>query len=113
MPIERYSDQFSAEDMEEVGRRLMDTIQSCGESLRGWAPADCPTEIVVDLINERDEVEAALRELLEACEKDCGVPSPDDGDDEAVGAGKDGDGAIKPMALTFGMLRRARAALDN
>lgn len=48
----------------------------------------------------------ALRALLTACEEDCGVPSDCDADDEAVGAGEDGD-----MALTFGMLRRARAAI--
>jgi hypothetical protein len=55
----------------------------------------------------------ALTEILIACEKDCGRPTPDDGDDEAVGASKGEDGEIKPMALTFGMLRRARAALEQ
>jgi hypothetical protein len=53
-----------------------------------------------------DAAREALREITEACEADCGVPAADDEDDEAVGASANG-----PMALTFGMLRRARAAL--
>lgn len=53
----------------------------------------------------------ALAAITDACEADCGVPTDQDGDDESVGAGGDGKGGIEPMALTFGMLRRARAAL--
>lgn len=64
MPIERHSDQYTAEDMEEVGRALMDTLHRCRDGLRGWAPADCPTEIVGDLINARDEAETALALIL-------------------------------------------------
>lgn len=57
---------------------------------------------------ENAKLKASLRELTEACESDCGVPDENDGDDDAVGASMEG-----PMALTFGMLRRARALLDK
>lgn len=52
-------------------------------------------------------VTGILREITDACEKDCGVPTDEDGDDEPVGLGDSG-----PMALTFGMLRRAREAAN-
>lgn len=53
----------------------------------------------------------SLKELLDACERDCGVPSADDADDEPVGGGLNEDGTLNPMALTFGHLRRAAAAV--
>lgn len=53
--MDRHSDQYSREDMEEVGRRLMDALYSNRDALKGWHPGDCPTEIVSDLINARDE----------------------------------------------------------
>lgn len=68
----RHSDQFPAEDMEEVGRRLMDALHGARDSLNGWSPNDCPTEVVSDLINARDEVTAerdALTVSLLACSK--------------------------------------------
>lgn len=55
-----------------------------------------------------EALRAALSELLKACEEDCGVPTEDDEDNEPVGASID-----RPMSLTFGMLRRARAALAS
>lgn len=60
---------------------------------------------------ERAELAAmrgALTELIDACEADCGVPDEGDGDDEPVGWSGE-----RPMALQFGMMRRARAALVN
>lgn len=57
---------------------------------------------------------ASLKELLFACEDDCGAVadlSEFDGDDEAVGAGMNEDGSPDPMALTFGHLRRAARAI--
>jgi hypothetical protein len=50
----------------------------------------------------------ALDELLTACEDDAGVPNEGDEDDEPVGISSSG-----PMSLTFGMMRRARAALST
>lgn len=47
----------------------------------------------------------AMTELLNACHADFGVPDEGDGDDEPVGASTE-----RPMALQFGMLRRAAAA---
>lgn len=53
----------------------------------------------------RDLLEA-LKELLSACDEDFGIPGEHDGDDEAVGASLECE-----MALKFGHLRRARAAI--
>lgn len=58
-------------------------------------------------------VSDALREIVEACEEDCGVPVPEDGDDDPVAATQDQHGPIKGSALTFGILRRARSALST
>lgn len=70
--MDRHSDQYPAADMEEVGRRLMDSLHRARDSLKGWSPCDCPTEIVSDLINVRDELTAerdALAVSLLACGK--------------------------------------------
>lgn len=69
----RSSDQYTAGDMEEVGRRLMDALHDNRDSLKGWHPGDCPTEIVSDLLNARDE---ALAELATAR---AAVPAGGDG----------------------------------
>jgi hypothetical protein len=44
-------------DMANVGESLMEAIRdySSHEFLKGWHPADCPTEIVGDLLNALDE----------------------------------------------------------
>lgn len=53
----------------------------------------------------------ALRELTEACVEDFG-DGEDYGDgDEPVGGGRKEDGTPDPMAVTFGHIRKARAAL--
>lgn len=57
---------------------------------------------------ENERLRGVLRELLEACVKDVGDPDEADGDDGAVGWDEDGE-----MTLTFGMMRRARAALSE
>lgn len=49
----------------------------------------------------------AMDDLVSACEREFGVPDENDGDGEAVGAFVD-----REMDITFGMLRRARAALS-
>lgn len=67
----RPSDQYDADDMEEVGRRLMDTLHDNRECLRGWSPNDCPTEIVVDLINARDEAETVATEARAEAIAEC------------------------------------------
>ena len=70
---------------------------------------------LAELRSERDALKAenarltkALEELTSACERDNAGPTTNDfPDEDAVGGGTDGD-----MALTFGMIRRARAALS-
>jgi hypothetical protein len=53
-------------------------------------------------------LQGALEEITAACEADCGGSITDDcSDDEPVGWGDE-----HPMALTFGMMRRARALLS-
>ncbi|AGH48729.1 hypothetical protein G432_05010 [Sphingomonas sp. MM-1] len=73
--------QFDADDMEAVGRSLMETIESNRSHplLKDWAPTDDPAEIVADLLNAYDEklapaqpedvVERVARALY-ACEKE-------------------------------------------
>lgn len=45
------------EDMANVGSALMEALSDYREHpcIKGWAPADCPTEIVGDLLNVIDE----------------------------------------------------------
>lgn len=59
------------------------------------------------------ELTEALEAITAACEKDCTSEATEKGemrlpDEDSVGGGTDGD-----MALTFGMIRRARAALEG
>lgn len=64
-------------------------------------------ELIVRCVNVHAELLEALKAITDACEADCGGEITDDcGDDESVGAGPDYD-----MALTFGMIRRAKAAI--
>jgi len=56
----------------------------------------------------------SLTELLDACVEDFGPGDDNDEDDEAVGGGLRDDGSPDPMAITFGMLKRAASTLrDN
>ncbi len=50
-------DDYTDEDMAAVGRGLMEAlrINSGHAFLQDWHPADCPSEIVVDLLNALDE----------------------------------------------------------
>lgn len=64
------------EDMAAVGRALMDAIESFSDEppLKGWAPAQCPSEIVGDLVNMLEEAtqpdrEAIIEECAAVCEK--------------------------------------------
>jgi hypothetical protein len=59
------------------------------------------------LIAAAPELYEALNELLRASIKDYGL-SDDDGDDEPVAMSSSGG-----VAVTFGMLRRARSALSR
>lgn len=54
-------------DMAEVGRSLMDKLAivlSEGQPMAGWSPADCPTEIVVDMANTISELRESLRDHI-------------------------------------------------
>lgn len=55
----------SAEDLQNVGRSLLDTL---AENHAGYSWLNDPAEVVVDLINERDEARGALRELVDFLE---------------------------------------------
>jgi hypothetical protein len=69
---------------------------------------------VRELAQEHGELLEALKDLLAACEDDCGAVgdlAEFDGDDEPVGGGLDDEGNPEPMALTFGHLRRAAQAI--
>lgn len=50
--------------MARIGRALVEAISSCGGHgfLRGWMPADCPSEVVVDLITGLDAAEQRVAE---------------------------------------------------
>lgn len=54
-------------DMAAVGRALMETIDAnIGEPpLKGWAPAQCPSEIVGDLLNMIDEAYEGAAKVAE------------------------------------------------
>lgn len=52
---------FTDEDMAAVGRATMAAIKVHANI--GWAPADCPSEIVGDLRNDRDELAAEIERL--------------------------------------------------
>jgi hypothetical protein len=49
------------QDMADVGRALMETINSNSRhgELKGWAPTNCPSEVVTDLLNRIDELKGA------------------------------------------------------
>lgn len=51
-------EEFSDEDMADVGRALMRAVEA--QAYPGWHPADCPSEIVGDLRNMCDELSAEL-----------------------------------------------------
>ena len=59
-------DEYTDEDMAAVGRATMAAIKAHANI--GWSPADCPSEIVGDLRNERDELAAEIDRLRSALE---------------------------------------------
>lgn len=54
------------EDMANVGEALMEVLRMNAEHprLKGWAPADCPSEIVTDLLNDFDDELAAAHATI-------------------------------------------------
>lgn len=60
-----------------------------------------------------ERLEEALRPLADACYQEMhGEVCNDEPDDEPVSTGVDRDGRMKPSPITFGMIRRARVALE-
>jgi hypothetical protein len=51
--------QYSDDDMTAVGRALMKVLSDrhCHSFLKNWHPADCPSEVINDLLNALDEAE--------------------------------------------------------
>ena len=66
------------EDMAAVGRALMEVLESNRNHifLEHWLPAQCPSEIVCDLLNELDDKRAIGTVLAETAESfaQCTVP---------------------------------------
>lgn len=56
------------EGLAAVGQALLDTLKMNADhpGLNGWSPIDCPSEVVVDLLNQLDEARAALAAKPEA-----------------------------------------------
>lgn len=72
------------------------------------------SDVDAHLIAAAPDLLCTLKDLLAACEDDCGAVgdlTEYDGDDEPVGGGLNDDGSPDPMALTFGHLRRAARAI--
>ncbi len=71
-------------EMANVGEALMEAIRdySSHSFMQSWSPADCPTEIVGDLLNALDEAGAALRPIETMGLWDTGVVT--DGERAAV-----------------------------
>lgn len=59
--------EFSDESMAEVGRALMKAVETYAD--KGWHPMDCPSEIVGDLHNERDEARAEFAAIHQIAER--------------------------------------------
>jgi hypothetical protein len=76
------------------------------------AKSDSAPEIAA-LRAENERLREALVDLVNAADDDFGVPGDHDEDDEPVGGGLKADGSPDPMAITFGHMRRARAALSE
>lgn len=48
-------------ELADLGRALLKAVEVYADE--GWSPADCPSEIIGDLRNDRDEAMAALRKV--------------------------------------------------
>ena len=53
--------EYTEEEMADVGRALIKAIEA--NMGGGWWPMDCPSEIVGDLCNKRDELQAEIDRL--------------------------------------------------
>jgi hypothetical protein len=50
--------EYSDDDMADVGRAFMEAIEQARTGdpfMKGWAPLQCPSELVFDLLNRMDE----------------------------------------------------------
>lgn len=97
------ADNYSDEDMAAVGRELMQAIKVFAPP--GWHPMDCPSEIVGDLRNECDELQArikALEDSLAFCSSESAAWAGRAGKAEAMAAKiLDDVGAIASGEITI------------
>lgn len=69
--------EYTDEDMAVVGRAFMEAIEQARQSdpwVKDWAPAQCPSEIIFDLLNRSDDqvvrLHAALKRIEDLALKD-------------------------------------------
>lgn len=58
------------ENLAQIAEALMETT---ARNCPGWSPMDCPSEIVVDLVNERDELKAELAQIRIDYDRACAL----------------------------------------
>jgi hypothetical protein len=64
--------EYSDEDMAQVGRDLMEEIETHSGQwpLKGWGPMDTPSEVVTDLVNMAAELRAEVDHLKHVIDRD-------------------------------------------
>jgi hypothetical protein len=92
---------LSDETLREIGEKWTDNLIARAEEIRQQGESHTMNK-------------TALEELVAACEEEFGVTGncTDEPDDESVMSGVNADGTPNDSPITFGMIRRARAALD-
>lgn len=98
-------DEADLQDMANVGKALMERVADVVEHgpLKGWSPADCPTELVTDLANELVELrivrDAAVERLQAIIDwADLAMRNPQEFDSHGV---RNLDGPVFDAAREF------------